>query len=454
MANPIVLIVDDEADLRALVRRALGRLEVVCEEAATLGAARARVDRGGVALCLCDLRLPDGSGIELLEHIERTRPELPVAMITAHATLETAIAALRAGAFDFLLKPVEVGALRDLVHSALRLREDGAAAPAGATLVGDSARMAELRAMIARVARTQAPVLVQGESGTGKEVVARLLHAQGPRAAGPFVAVNCGAIPEPLLESELFGHRRGAFTGATADRAGLFQAAAGGTLFLDEIAELPLSMQVRLLRALQERAVRPVGAEREVPVDVRVISATHQDLAVRVRDGRFREDLYYRINVIALRVPALRERREDLPALAAHLLGRIAPGAGVTLEAEALAALGRYDFPGNVRELENILERAAALCEGGRIVAHDIVLPDAMAPAHASVPAKAAVADQPASGSGDSLDSALESVERERILAALQGTRWNRTAAAARLGVTLRALRYRMHKLGLDRAGD
>ena len=448
MSKPTVLVVDDEADLRALVRHALSPLGVHCEEAANVTQAIARVDAGGLELCLCDLRLPDGSGIAVLEHVQRTRPELPVAMITAHATVETAITALKGGAFDFTLKPLAVPALRSLVSAALRVwqRPSG---DDGTALVGHSAAMTQLRELASRVARSQAPVLIQGESGSGKELVARLLHSAGPRAGGPFVPVNCGAIPEQLIESELFGHRKGAFTGAHTDRAGLFQTASGGTLFLDEIAELPLSMQVRLLRALQERAVRPVGSEREVPVDVRVVSATHQDLGARVHDGRFRQDLYYRINVISLAVPPLRERMEDLDALVAHLLARLSPHAPVRIDVGALERLRAHDFPGNVRELENVLERAVALCEDARITATDIHLAGPLPAPAPELPAtgKAAAPDTPP---GTDLESALESLERERILAALTATRWNRTAAAARLGVTLRALRYRMHKLGLD----
>lgn len=455
-ARPTVLVVDDEADLRALVRRALAPLEVDCEEAGSVAQACARLDAGGQQVCLCDLRLPDGSGIAVLEHAQRTRPHLPVVMITAHATVETAIAALKGGAFDFVLKPLAVTALRDLVRTALRLGPDTPSA-AGPTLVGRSPVMERLRELTARVARGQAPVLIQGESGTGKELVARMLHAASPRAQGPFVPVNCGAIPETLIESELFGHRKGAFTGASTDRPGLFQTAAGGTLFLDEIAELPMSMQVRLLRVIQERVVRPVGGDREVPVDVRVVSATHQDLDARVCDGRFRQDLYYRINVISLAVPPLRERTQDLPDLVAHLLGRISPHEALALAPDALELLCAHPFPGNVRELENILERAAALCEGDCIRAPDIILPRlsaAAGDAADATPGASFGASGHAPDNAVPLDAALDSVERARILAALTATRWNRTAAAARLGLTLRALRYRMARLGLDRDDD
>jgi two-component system response regulator PilR (NtrC family) len=380
--------------------------------------------------------LPDGNGLDLIRHVQRALPQLPVAMITAHGDVEAAVAAMKAGAFDFVNKPVQVPALRSLVETALRLSvpraKPAAAVPA---LIGSSPAMRELRATVAKVARSQAPVFIRGESGVGKERVARLIHGQGARAAGPFVPVNCGAIPEHLLESELFGHVKGSFTGATQDREGLFQAAAGGTLFLDEIGAVPAAMQVKLLRALQERAVRPVGARQEVPVDARVLSATHEDLAALLKTGRMRQDFYYRINVIELAVPALRERREDVPDLTVDLLARMAGGSGLELTIDALEALQEYDFPGNVRELENILERAAALCDGQVINVGDLRLPET-----------SLVSTAP----GDDLDAELDGMERSRIQAALEATRYNRTAAAARLGLTLRQLRYRMMKLGIN----
>ncbi|GAB4357334.1 MAG: sigma-54 dependent transcriptional regulator [Immundisolibacter sp.] len=433
-----VLIVDDEPDLCELLAITLAGMGLDSRKAGSLAQARAALGDGEYRLCLCDLRLPDGSGLELIEHLQRTQAPLPIAIITAHGDVEAAVDAMKAGAFDFVNKPVDLRALRRLVDTALRLAPERQAT-AVPLLIGDSPAMQALRATVAKLARSQAPVFIRGESGVGKERVARLIHAQGPRANGPFVPVNCGALPEPLLESELFGHVKGSFTGASTDRDGLFQAAAGGTLFLDEIGAVPPAMQVKLLRALQERAVRPVGARQEVPVDVRVLSATHEDLTALLRDGRLRQDFYYRINVIELQVPPLRERREDLPALTTDILRRI-DGGPYRLTPAALKALQAYPFPGNVRELENILERAAALCEGPDIDVADLHLPASGAAAH---PAKAGSAT-------DGLKAELDQVERERILAALQETRYNRTAAAARLGLTLRQLRYRMLKLGLD----
>jgi two-component system response regulator PilR (NtrC family) len=432
-----VLIVDDEPDLCELLAITLDGMGLASRSAGSLAQARAALGDGDYRLCLCDLRLPDGSGMELIEHIQHTQAQLPIAIITAHGDVEAAVDAMKAGAFDFVNKPVNLRALRRLVDTALRLAPERQAMGLP-QLVGDSPAMQALRLTVAKLARSQAPVFIRGESGVGKERVARLIHAQGPRAGGPFVPVNCGALPEQLLESELFGHVKGSFTGAGADRDGLFQAAAGGTLFLDEIGAVPPAMQVKLLRALQERAVRPVGAHREEPVDVRVLSATHEDLTALLRDGRLRQDFYYRINVIELQVPPLRERREDLPALAVDVLQRI-DGGPRRLTPAALRALQAYPFPGNVRELENILERAAALCEGPDIDVADLHLP-----------VRGPLAD-PAElpTAGDSLQAELGQVERERILAALQETRYNRTAAAARLGLTLRQLRYRMLKLGL-----
>ncbi len=435
--EPRVLIVDDEPDLCELLAITLRGIGLASDGTGNLADAKRALAAGTYRLCLCDLRLPDGSGLELIEHIQRTQGQLPVAMITAHGDVGAAVAAMKAGAFDFVNKPVNVHTLRGLVDTALRLSR-ARAEPAGLpTLTGDSPAMQALRATVAKLARSQAPVFIRGESGVGKERVARLIHAQGPRASGPFVPVNCGAIPEHLLESELFGHVKGSFTGATHDREGLFQTAAGGTLFLDEIGAVPPAMQVKLLRALQERAVRPVGARQELPVDVRVLSATHEDLAALLRDGRVRQDFYYRINVIEVTVPPLRERAGDIPALAADLLARIAGGERLTLTPAALAALADYPFPGNVRELENILERAAALCDGTHIDAGDLHLPSGNDAAPTS------------NGNGDDLDAELDGVERAHIAAALEATRYNRTAAAARLGLTLRQLRYRMAKLGL-----
>jgi two-component system response regulator PilR (NtrC family) len=439
--EPRVLIVDDEPDLCELIAITLRGMGLTSDAAGSIAAAREALATGTYRLCLCDLRLPDGSGLDLIEHIQHTQAQLPVAMITAHGDVSAAVAAMKAGAFDFVNKPVNVQTLRSLVDTALRLSRVRAEPGGLPTLIGDSPAMQTLRGTVAKLARSQAPVFIRGESGVGKERVARLIHAQGPRAGGPFVPVNCGAIPEHLLESELFGHVKGSFTGATQDREGLFQTAAGGTLFLDEIGAVPATMQVKLLRALQERAVRPVGARQELPVDVRVLSATHEDLAALVRAGRVRQDFYYRINVIEVTVPPLRERVDDIPALAADLLARIAGGERLTLTPAALAALRAYSFPGNVRELENILERAAALCDGTHIDVGDLHLPKAF---------DAGPTTLAHDTNGDDLDAELSDVERARIAAALEATRYNRTAAAVRLGLTLRQLRYRMAKLGLN----
>jgi two-component system response regulator PilR (NtrC family) len=395
------------------------------------------------------MNLPDGNGIELVRHIAERFPDLPVAMITAHGNMDSAVAAMKAGAFDFVSKPVDLKLLRRLVGSALKLRsaagtEEGRG-EAASRLIGDSPKMEEIRRLIGKLARNQAPVFITGESGTGKELAARLIHAQGPRAEGDFVPVNCGAIPQELVESELFGHKKGSFTGAIGDKEGLFQAAEGGTLFLDEVADLPLPAQVKLLRAIQEKSVRPVGAQQEVPVDVRIISASHRDLNEEVERGRFRQDLFYRINVIELRMPSLRERPQDIPSLARRMLERIArqhPERGpLTLSEDAVEALRHHGFPGNVRELENILERATALCDGAEIGADDLYLPKGESQSLPSGPTE---------DSGLALEEYLGEIERQAILKALDETHWNRTAAARKLGMTLRSLRYRLAKLGIE----
>ena len=456
MSRPRALVVDDEPDIRELLAITLERMGIEALAAEDLARARARLAEGAFDLCLTDMRLPDGNGIDLVRHMQRVCPATPVAVITAHGNIESAVEALKAGAFDFVSKPVVLQVLRNLVSTALRL--SGTRASPRRELVGDSAPMQAVRALIARLARSQAPVYVSGESGTGKELVARLIHEQGPRGEGPFVPVNCGAIPEDLMESELFGHKKGSFTGAIADRPGLFQAAGGGTLFLDEVADLPLHMQVKLLRAIQEKSVRPVGAQAEVPVDVRILSATHKDLAALVREGRFRQDLFYRINVIELRVPPLRERPEDIPQLAGHVLGRLAERTGdpcPALSREALAALAGYRFPGNVRELENLLERALALCDGEVIRPEDLGIPggEGVAAGGAGGPGQSsegAVPGGAGEGRAAGLDPLLDQIERDAILKALEQTGGNKTAAAKVLGITFRALRYRLEKLGLE----
>ena len=444
-ARQKALIIDDEPDIRELLEITLGRMKLDTRSARNLKEARECLAREHYDLCLTDMRLPDGCGLELVQFIQQQYPQLPVAMITAYGSLDTAIGALKAGAFDFLTKPVDLGRLRELVNTALRLRSPNPnALSVDNRLLGASPPMNLLRKQIGKLARSQAPVYISGESGSGKELVARLIHEPGPRHARPFVPVNCGAIPSELMESEFFGHKKGSFTGAMEDKPGLFQAANGGTLFLDEVADLPLPMQVKLLRAIQEKAVRAVGGAKEVVVDVRILCATHKDLASEVAAGRFRQDLYYRLNVIELRVPPLRERREDIAQLADVMLHRLASDCGDTaarLHPDALAKLQSYRFPGNVRELENMLERAYTLCEGEEIKPSDLRLSDAPGiPEHG----EASLAQI------DNLEDHLEEVERKLIMQALEETRWNRTAAAQRLGLSFRSMRYRLKKLGLD----
>jgi two-component system response regulator PilR (NtrC family) len=451
------LIVDDERDIRELLVLTLGRMGLRTDTAASLGDARALLASNRYGLCLTDMRLPDGSGIDLVGEISSQYPQTPVAMITAFGNVEAAVEALKAGAFDFVSKPVDLAVLRGLVQRALDLGQRRRSPSEGITarLYGDSAAMAALKQTLAKVARSQAPVYIAGESGVGKELVARTIHETSGRASAPFVPVNCGAIPTELMESEFFGHRKGSFTGAHADKPGLFQAADGGTLFLDEVAELPLSMQVKLLRAIQEKSIRPVGANSEVTVDVRILSATHKQLAALVGEGRFRHDLYYRINVIELQVPPLRERGDDLAGLAATILARLARAQVrpvPELSDEALALLQAYPFPGNVRELENILERALALADADRIDAGDLRLPIASAPrpAVASTPLPDPRTLDPRESSTSALPSYIEEIERAAIQQALEDSRYNKTRAAASLGITFRALRYKLKKLGID----
>ena len=448
------LVVDDERDIRELLVLTLGRMGIRVDTAADVAAARAQLATEKYDLCLTDMRLPDGSGLELINHINQRFPDTPVAMITAYGNVEAAVDALKAGAFDFVTKPVDLAVLRRLVQNALDLGEQRRSTqPATNRLVGDSARMQQLRATIAKLARSQAPVYIGGESGVGKELVARLIHEQGPRSNGPFIPVNCGAIPSELMESELFGHKKGSFTGAHADKEGMFQTANGGTLFLDEVAELPLHLQVKLLRVIQEKSVRPVGAAIEVPLDVRILSATHKDLAKLVEDGKFRHDLYYRINVIGLPVPPLRERREDIPLISEAILKRLSAELGEpipALSAGALDALKNYTFPGNVRELENILERAVALCEDGEIEVRDLDLPTARPERMADIRMDEANQLLPRTAIESALPHALEQIERESIQKALEACRYNKTKAAAQLGITFRALRYKLKKLEME----
>ena len=466
------LIVDDEADIRELIEMTLLPMGVICLPAETVGEARVLLKRQPFSLCITDLRLPDGSGLEVVAHIQKHHPNLPVAVITAHGNVESAVEALKLGAFDFVSKPFELAVLRNMVSTALRLNRGlgpSRVSENRPALLGQSAVMDGVRALIAKLARSQAPIMISGESGTGKELAARLIHLSGPRADKPFVPVNCGAIPEHLMESEFFGYKKGSFTGASQDKIGLFQAASGGTLFLDEVAELPIPMQVKLLRAIQERAVRPVGAQAEISTDVRILSATHKNLAALVQGGLFRQDLFYRLNVIGLRLPSLNEHPGDIPELAAAILDRLSVQTGLPrpeLAAAALAVLQDYDFPGNIRELENILERAFTLCEDRVIQVEDLLLPAGQAmlirPPAPSVGAKAAPAPTPlppvelktASALTmpvvDDLEGYLEDLEKAAIRQALEATRYNKTAAAEKLGITFRALRYRLKKLGLD----
>jgi two-component system response regulator PilR (NtrC family) len=451
MKTPLALVVDDEPDLCELLAITLERMQIRADTCGDVESAKALLKEKDYQLCLTDMRLPDGDGLDLVDWMQAEGLNTPVAVITAHGNVETAVRALKLGAFDFISKPLDLGALRKLVGSALKLpRSDEVVSEV--TLSGESPTIAELRQMIEKVSRSQAPVHITGESGTGKELVARMIHAQGARADGPFIPVNCGAIPSELMESEFFGHRKGSFTGAVADNKGLFLSAEGGTLFMDEIADLPLPMQVKLLRVIQEKSVRPVGMAEEIPVDVRILSATHKDLRELVAAGQFREDLFYRINVIELKVPPLRERLEDIGILIGHALERLSTNLRIAipeLTDEAVAKLAGYSYPGNVRELENILERALALSGDGAITPDDIQLQETGKTArYRSI---SSTGESPTAGeSGDQLGDQLESVERTAIMKALEETRYNKTAAAKQLGLTLRALRYRIQKLGID----
>ena len=447
MHSPRALIVDDEPDIRELLSITLGRMDIAVETAADYKSAVKQLGGERYDLVLTDMRLPDGDGLELVEWIQEHRPGVPVAVITAHGNVEAAVRALKLGAFDFISKPLDLGALRRLVTATLRLAEniEETGRYSAMKLHGTSKPMQQLREMISRVARSQAPVHISGDSGTGKELVARLIHESGPRSDGPFVPVNCGAIPSELMESELFGHRKGSFTGAVADKDGLIRSAEGGTLFLDEVADLPLHMQVKLLRVIQEKAVRPVGDTREIPTDVRILSATHRRLEELVKAGKFREDLYYRINVIELHVPALRERLDDVPQLVDVLLDRVAREIGVPRPAisdEAIEKLLSYSYPGNVRELENILERAVTLCTGARIEPGDIQLRQGAGTVD--------LAEMDDDMDSDGLEGQLAHIEREAIVKALEQTRYNKTKAAELLGMSFRQLRYRVKKLGIE----
>ncbi len=434
MSEPLALVIDDEPDICELLSLTLGRMDIRTETATDVTSAKKLLGDKQFDLCLTDMRLPDGDGLELVEWMQTHARGVPVAVITAHGNVETAVQALKLGAFDFISKPLDLNNLRNIVQTALKVDESQ---EPKSRLQGNSTVMQNLREMVDKVARSQAPVHISGESGTGKELVARLIHESGPRADGPFMPVNCGAIPAELMESEFFGHRKGSFTGAISDKIGLVQSADGGSLVLDEIADRPLAMQVKLLRVIQEKTVRPVGASEEEPANARILSATHKKLAQMVADGEFREDLYYRINVIELPVPALRDRGDDVLLLAEHILGKLS--SDITLDSDARDALLSYPFPGNVRELENLLERAVTLCTSGTISASDLNLRHV-----------AASQDSPSSFTSTDLGNQVEDVQRQAIMEALEKTRYNKTAAAKLLGLTFRQLRYRIKKLGIE----
>nr|WP_314384686.1 sigma-54 dependent transcriptional regulator [uncultured Cardiobacterium sp.] len=507
------LIIDDERDICELIEMSLMGQDITCTSAYSVKAAIKALKEEQFNFVISDIKLPDGDGLDLLAHIQKHYPGLPVCMITAHGNMDTAIRALKLGAFDFVNKPFDLKQLRSICKAALKENPgtDGGAGNTKPTatvgggrstnkveLIGDADIMQRVRDMIARVARSQAPVFIHGESGTGKEVAARSIHHQSNRGEGAFIAVNCGAIPENLVESEFFGYKKGAFTGANQDQDGLFVAANGGTLFLDEVADLPLSMQVKLLRAIQERAVRPIGGDREEAVDVRIISATHHDLAKRVSEGKFREDLYYRLNVIELTMPPLRERDGDIAILSRHLLAKLARDSGypqAQLTPKALRKLENYDFPGNVRELENILERALTFVEGNMIEAEDIHVNENRLPAHnepatapqpvhayqpppqpypyppqqpayappphyphrdedsAPYPQEAATYTPPPRSAAqlpDDLEDYMQTMEKNLLLKALEDCNYNKTKAAEKLGISFRAMRYKLKKLGID----
>lgn len=453
-----VLIVDDEPDIRELLDLTLSRMGLLTECADNVATALQQLDRHTFDLCLTDMKLPDGEGIEIITHIQEKYSHIPVAMITAFGSVETAISALKAGAFDFVSKPIDLKRLRELIDTALKLNTETTQVEYDGQiqLLGNTPVIESLRRQISKLSRSQAPVYISGESGSGKEVVARLIHANGPRNSKAFVPVNCGAIPSELMESEFFGHTKGSFTGAQENKQGLFEAAQGGTLFLDEVADLPLLMQVKLLRAIQEKAIRKVGSNEEIAIDVRVLSATHKDLSKEVENERFRNDLFYRINVIELKVPPLRARTEDIPILTDFILNRLAKDWGInkpSLSQDTIDTLSRYSFPGNVRELENTLERAFTLCENNLIESTDLQLPESQ------ISTSSQSSDNPSPSlyqpldteeAFGSLENFLETMEVRAIKLALEKTRWNKTAAAEMLGVSFRQLRYRLKKLEID----
>lgn len=484
--RPLALVVDDEEDLRLLMRMTLKRMDIDCYVADCLQQAKTMLKKHSFDICLTDLNLPDGSGLNLVREINQLYPELPVAVITAYGSMDIAIDALKAGAFDFVSKPIELPRLKSLIEQALKVN---AQAPLSSNsieqrlMIGESPIMLQLKATLHKLARSQAPVYISGESGTGKEVAARLIHLLGPRSNGSFVPVNCGAIPSELMESEFFGHKKGSFTGATEDKIGLFQSAQGGTLFLDEVADLPLTMQVKLLRAIQEKKIRPIGSQQEISVDIRILSATHKNLQQLVQQGLFRQDLYYRLHVIEINLPPLRDRGQDILLLANNFIEQICQDWNIakpTLSPAVKQVLLGYNFPGNVRELHNILERALTLSDGQEILPESLQINPEHAAAYASplssipvltaathIPELTHVVDKDATtvaatGAAkapqtlptEGLEAYLENIEKQLILQALESSFWNRTVAAKKLGMTFRSLRYRLKKFGLDSDGD
>jgi len=441
-----ILILDDEPDILELLSLTIQRMQLIPISAQTIAEAKNILATQDIQLCLTDMRLPDGSGLDFITHIQQNFSHIPVAMITAYGSIDVALDAMKAGAFDFLSKPVELEKLRSIIKDALKLTaQTEQETPEISSIIGQSEPVLILKKQIGKVARSHAPVFIHGESGSGKELVARAIHQLGPRSEQAFVAVNCGAIPSELMESEFFGHKKGSFTGASNNKEGFFQAAQGGTLFLDEVADLPLAMQVKLLRAIQENVIRPVGYENEMPVDVRILSASHKDLHEEVKQQNFREDLFYRLDVINLQVPPLRERRDDLSILINHILSRLAysqDSASFELNPEALQRLKQYDFPGNIRELENILQRAVTLIDGQVIQADDLQLKRSNIAKNQDIQHQLAP--------GQSLEEYLEDIERSILKNTLEENRWNKTAAAEQLGMSFRSMRYRLKKLDID----
>lgn len=457
MANIRALIIDDEPDIRELLEITLSRMAIDVDSAADISDARSRLDSAHYDICLTDMKLPDGNGIDLVRHIQKFHPHLPVAVITAHGNMDIAIEAMKAGAFDFVSKPINLPSLRKLVDAAINASHLPSSSESSAKIIGESSQIQKLKKSLQKLARSQAPIYISGESGSGKELAAKSIHELGPRSKAPFVAVNCGAIPKELMESEFFGHKKGSFTGANQDKHGLFQAADGGTLFLDEVADLPLDMQVKLLRAIQEKAIRPIGEQTEITINVRILCATHKNLEALVATGDFRQDLFYRLNVIQLNVPALRERKEDIPELIEALLSRIADASQLPkprILSAAQQKLIHYSYPGNIRELENILERAFTLCDDDEISENDLQLERSTPILDPRDNANKANQHFQACQNHASIDDYLAEVEREIICETLEQTRWNKTLAAKKLSISFRSLRYRLAKLGLDDNDD